>query len=55
MNKHISLTLAILNIIMFVLYFTPLTKVETYQWIITPLFIAFFTYQWNKERSKRIR
>jgi len=55
MNKHISLTLAILNTIMFVLYFTQLTKVEWYQWIITPLFIAFFTYQWNKERSKRIR
>ena len=53
MNKHISLTLAILNIIMFLLYFTPLMKVELYQWIITPLFIAFFTYQWDKERNKR--
>lgn len=52
MNKNISLTLAILNTIMFGLYFTQLTQVETYQWIITPLFIVFFTNQYMYERNK---
>jgi hypothetical protein len=52
MNKNISLILAILNTIMFGLYFTQLTQVETYQWIMTPLFIVFFTNQYMYERNK---
>ena len=52
MNKNISLTLAILNTIMFGLYFTQLTQVETYQWILTPLFIVFFTHNYIVERNK---
>ena len=52
MNKYISLTLAILNTMMFGLYFTQLTQVETYQWILTPLFIVFFTHNYIVQRNK---
>jgi len=52
MNKNISLILAILNTIVFGLYFTQLTQVETYQWIITPLFIVFFTHNYIVQRNK---
>jgi hypothetical protein len=52
MNKYISLTLAILNIIMFGLYFTQLTQVETHQWIMTPLFAALFIKIYITERNK---
>jgi hypothetical protein len=52
MNKYISLVLAILNTIMFGLYFTNTSHIEIYQWIVTPLFAAFFTYIYIKERNK---
>jgi len=52
MNKNLALTLAILNTIMFGLYFTQLTQVEIYQWILTPLFIVFFTHNYIVERNK---
>jgi hypothetical protein len=52
MNKYISLTLAILNTVMFGLYFTQLTQVETYQWIMTPLFAALFIKIYITERNK---
>ena len=50
--KYFSLTLAILNIVMFGLYFTQPSSVETYQWIITPLFAIFFTWRYIDERNK---
>lgn len=52
MNKKISLTLAILNTIVFGLYFTDTSRVEMYQWITTPLFIVLFTSQYVYERNK---
>jgi len=52
MNKYISLTLAILNTVMFGLYFTQLTQVETYQWIMTPLFAVLFIKIYITERNK---
>jgi hypothetical protein len=50
--KYFSLTLAILNIVLFGLYFTQIERVETYQWIITPLFVIFFTSRYIDERNK---
>jgi len=50
--KYFSLTLAILNALMFGLYFTQIERVETYQWIITPLFAIFFTHRYIVERNK---
>jgi len=52
MKKHLSLTLAILNVVMFGLYFTQIERVEIYQWIITPLFAIFFTSRYIDERNK---
>jgi hypothetical protein len=52
MNKYISLTLAILNIMMFGLYFTQPSMVELYQWIMTPLFAALFIRMYITERNK---
>ena len=52
MNKYISLTLAILNTVMFGLYFTQLTQVEIYQWIMTALFAALFIKIYITERNK---
>lgn len=52
MNKNISLILAILNIIMFGLYFTDTSRVQTYQWIITPMFAIFFTTEYLNKRNK---
>ncbi len=53
MNKeNVSLVLAILNVVMFGLYFTQIERVETYQWIITPLFVIFFTSRYIDERNK---
>ncbi len=52
MKKHISLTLAILNVVMFGLYFTQIERVEIYQWVITPLFAIFFTSRYIDERNK---
>jgi hypothetical protein len=50
--KYFSLTLAILNIVMFGLYLLDTSRVETYQWIITPLYAIFFTYNYIVERNK---
>jgi hypothetical protein len=52
MNKNISLILAILNIIMFGLYLTNPSRVEVYQWIITPMFAIFFTVEYLNKRNK---
>ncbi len=53
MNKeNVSLVLAILNIIMFGLYLTNPSRVEVYQWIITPMFAIFFTHRYITERNK---
>jgi uncharacterized membrane protein YsdA (DUF1294 family) len=52
MNKNLALVLAILNTIVFGLYFTDTSRVETYQWIMTPLFIVLFTSQYMYERNK---
>ena len=53
MNKeNVSLVLAILNVVLFGLYFTQIERVETYQWIITPLFAMFFTSRYIDERNK---
>jgi uncharacterized membrane protein YsdA (DUF1294 family) len=52
MNKNLALVLAILNIIMFGLYFTDTSRVQTYQWIITPMFAIFFTHRYITERNK---
>jgi uncharacterized membrane protein YsdA (DUF1294 family) len=50
--KYFSLTLAILNIVMFGLYLVDTSRVETYQWIVTPLYAIFFTYNYIVERNK---
>ena len=50
--KYFSLTLAILNIVMFGLYLLDTSRVETYQWIVTPLYAIFFTYNYIVERNK---
>jgi len=50
--KYFSLTLAILNALMFGLYLVDPSRVETYQWIITPLFAIFFTHRYIVERNK---
>ena len=52
MNKYISLTLAILNTVMFGLYFTQPSTVELYEWITTPLFAALFIKIYITERNK---
>jgi len=51
--KYLSLTLAILNVVMFGLYFTQIERVEMYQWIITPLFAILFTWRYIDERNKK--
>jgi hypothetical protein len=50
--KYFSLTLAILNTVMFGLYLLDTSRVETYQWIVTPLYAIFFTYNYIVERNK---
>jgi len=50
--KYFSLTLAILNIVMFGLYLLDTSRVETYQWIMTPLYAIFFTHNYIVERNK---
>ena len=52
MKKYISLTLAILNTIMFGLYFTNISHVEMYQWVVTPLFAAFFYIDYLNKRDE---
>lgn len=54
MNKNLALVLGILNVIVFVLYFTNTSRVELYQWIITPLFAVLFigTYLNARKNSK---
>ena len=50
--KYFSLTLAILNIVMFGLYLLDTSRVETYQWIMTPLYAILFTHNYIVERNK---
>lgn len=50
--KYLSLTLAILNIILFVLYFTNVSRVAGYQWVITPMFAAFFYIDYLNKRNE---
>jgi uncharacterized membrane protein YsdA (DUF1294 family) len=52
MSKNLALALAILNTVMFGLYLLDTSRVETYQWIITPLFAVFFTSRYIAERNK---
>ena len=53
MNKYLALTMAILNTILLILYFTNTSRVETYQWIITPMFIIFFTSGYLEQRKNK--
>jgi len=54
--KYLSLTLAILNTIMFALYFTNVSRVAGHQWVITPMFAVFFYVDYlNKRNDERIR
>jgi hypothetical protein len=50
--KYLTLALAILNTVMFGLYLVDPSRVETYQWIVTPLFAIFFTWRYIDERNK---
>lgn len=51
--KYLSLTLAILNTMMFGLYILDTSRVETYQWIMTPFFAILFTIHYLQERKKK--
>jgi hypothetical protein len=50
--KYLSLTLAILNIIVFALYFTNVSNVQGYQWVITPMFVVFFYIDYLDKRNE---
>lgn len=53
MKKYLSLTLAILNTLMFGLYFIQPSAVETYQWVVTPFFAVFFISRYLEERKEK--
>jgi uncharacterized membrane protein YsdA (DUF1294 family) len=53
MNKNLALVLAIINIIMFGLYFIDTSRVQIYQWIITPMFAIFFTTEYLSKRKNK--